>query len=244
MGALNANFRDGVVIGFNPPPIQGISTTGGFEFFLQDRTGGSLENLSQATQRVIAAANQRPEVRGVSTTFSTGVPQYRIDVDREKAKAVGVPIPDIFTTMQSPFGSLYVNDFTLFGRTYRVSLSSESEFRNSADDLRFIYVRSDADAMIPLDALVSVDRIIGPDTVDRFNIFPSAKLLGNPAPGFSSGQSLAAMQQIVAQSLGPDYSIGWTGSAYQELSTAGTGYQGFLFGLLMVFLILSAQYER
>jgi hydrophobe/amphiphile efflux-1 (HAE1) family protein len=244
MGALNANFRDGVVIGFNPPPIQGISTTGGFELFLQDRTGGSLENLSQATQRVIAAANQRPELRGVSTTFSTGVPQYRIDVDREKAKAIGVPIADIFTTMQSTFGSLYVNDFTLFGRTYRVSLSSEADFRQSPQDLRYVYVRSDRGSMVPLDVLVSVSRIVGPDVVDRFNIFPASRVQGNPAPGYSSGQAIAAMQQVISQTLGPEFTPGWTGAGYQELATAGTGNQGFLFGLVMVFLILAAQYER
>ncbi|MDB5570751.1 MAG: hydrophobe/amphiphile efflux family transporter [Hyphomicrobiales bacterium] len=242
--ALNARFRDGVVIGFNPPPIQGISTTGGFEFFLQDRTGGSLESLSQAAQRVIAAAGQRPEVRGVSTTFNTGVPQYRIDVDREKAKALSVPISTIFDTMQSTFGSLYVNDFTLFGRTYRVSLSSEGEFRQSPDDLRHVFVRSEAGSMVPLNVLVSVTRITGADVVDRFNIFPAARVQGNPAPGFSSGQAIAAMQQVVAQTLGADYTVGWTGSAYQELSTAGTGNKGFLFGLVMVFLILAAQYER
>jgi multidrug efflux pump len=244
MGALNANFRDGMVIGFNPPPIQGISTTGGFELFLQDRTGGSLENLSQATQRVIAAANQRPELRGVSTTFSTGVPQYRIDVDREKAKAIGVPIADIFTTMQSTFGSLYVNDFTLFGRTYRVSLSSEADFRQSPQDLRYVYVRSDRGSMVPLDVLVTVSRIVGPDVVDRFNIFPASRVQGNPAPGYSSGQAIAAMQQVISQTLGPEFTPGWTGAGYQELATAGTGNQGFLFGLVMVFLILAAQYER
>jgi hydrophobe/amphiphile efflux-1 (HAE1) family protein len=242
--ALNANFRDGVVIGFNPPPIQGISTTGGFEFFLQDRTGGSLQSLSDATQRVIQAANQRPELRGVSTTFTTGVPQYRVDVDREKAKALGVSITTVFDTMQSTFGSLYVNDFTLFGRTYRVSLSSEGEFRQSPDDLRHVFVKSQNDTMVPLNALVSVTRIVGPDVVDRFNIFPAARVQGNPAPGFSSGQAIAAMQEVVSQTLGPDYTIGWTGASYQELATAGTGNQGFLFGLVIVFLILAAQYER
>jgi multidrug efflux pump len=244
LGQLNAKFRDGVVFGFNPPPIQGISTTGGFEMYLQNRSGASLEALSEAANKVVAEAAKRPEITGVSTQFSTSIPQYKINVDRDKAKTLGVPINTIFDTMQSGFGSLYVNDFTLFGRTYRVSLSSESEFRSSPDDLRFIYVRSDTDAMIPLNALVSVDRTIGPDTVDRFNIFPSAKIIGNPAPGFSSGQSLAAMQEIVTANLGPDYSIGWTGSAFQEISTAGTGYQGFIFGLVMVFLILAAQYER
>ena len=232
------------MIGFNPPPIPGMSTTGGFELYLQDRSGGSLESLAQAAQRVIQAANQRPELAGVSTTFNTGVPQYSIDVDREKAKALGVPITTIFDTMQSTFGSLYVNDFSLFGRTYRVSLSSEGEFRQSPDDLRHVFVRSANSTMVPLDVLVSVSRIVGPDVVDRFNVFPAAKIQGNPAPGFSSGQAIAAMQEVVSQTLSSDYSIGWTGSAYQELQSAGTGSQGFLFGLVMVFLILAAQYER
>jgi multidrug efflux pump len=244
LAALNANFRDGVVIGFNPPPIQGISTTGGFEFFLQDRSGGSLEDLSAAAQRVLQAANQRPELRGVSTTFSTGVPQYRIDVDREKAKSLGVPIATIFDTMQSTFGSLYVNDFTLFGRTYRVSLSSEGEFRQSPEDLRHVFVRSSNDTMVPLNVLVTVARIVGPDVVDRFNVFPAARIQGNPAPGFSSGQAIAAMRDVVASTLSSDYTVGWTGSAYQEIATAGSGSQGFLFGVVIVFLILAAQYER
>jgi multidrug efflux pump len=243
-GALNANFKDGVVIGFNPPPIQGMSTTGGFEMYLQDRTGGSLSSLADAANRVVQAAAKRPELQGVSTTFSTSVPQYRIDVDREKAKAIGIPITTIFDTMQSSFGSLYVNDFTLFGRTYRVSLSSEADFRETPDDLRHVFVRSDKDVMVPLNELVTVTRIVGPDTVDRFNIFPAAKILGNPSAGHSSGQAIAAMQEVVAQTLPNDYTIGWTGSAYQELAAAGTGYQGFIFGLVMVFLILAAQYER
>ena len=242
--ALNANFRDGIVIGFNPPPIPGMSTTGGFEFYLQDRSGGSLESLAQAAQRVVQAAGQRAELAGVSTTFNTSTPQYQINVDREKAKALGVPITTIFETMQSTFGSLYVNDFGLFGRTYRVSLSSEGEFRQSPDDLRHVFVRSANSTMVPLNVLVSVTRIVGPDVVDRFNVFPAAKIQGNPAPGISSGQAIAAMQEVVTQTLSSDYSIGWTGSAYQELQSAGSGSQGFLFGLVMVFLILAAQYER
>jgi len=243
-GALNAHFKDGVVIGFNPPAIQGMSTTGGFEFYLQDRTGGSLAQLAQAANRVVQAASQRPELQGVSTLFSTAVPQYRIDVDREKCKALGIPITSVFDTMQSSFGSLYVNDFTLFGRTYRVSLSSEADFREKPDDLRHVFVRSDNNVMVPINELVTVTRSIGPDTVDRFNIFPAAKILGNSAPGYSSGQAIAIMQEIVQSTLGSDYTIGWTGSAYQELATAGTGYLGFIFGLIMVFLILAAQYER
>lgn len=242
--AINAHFRDGVVIGFNPPPIMGLSTTGGFEFYLQDRSGGSLENLAQAAQSVVQAAGQRPELAGVSTTFNTGVPQYRIDVDRDKAKALGVPIAAIFDTMQSTFGSLYVNDFSLFGRTYRVSLSSEPEFRQSPNDLRHVFVRSANNTMVPLNVLISAARIVGPDVVDRYNVFQAAKIQGNPAPEYSSGQAIAAMEEVVSQTLSSDYTIGWTGSAYQELQSAGTGTQGFLFGLVMVFLILAAQYER
>lgn len=242
--ALNANFLDGIVVGFNPPPIVGMSTTGGFELFLQDRSGGSLQTLSQAAERVVQAANERPELDRVATTFNMNVPQYRIDVDRGKAKALGVPISTIFDTMQSTFGSFYVNDFTLFGRTYRVTLSSEGEFRETPNDLRHVFVRSETGEMVPLNVLVTVSRIIGPDVVDRFNLFPAAKIQGNPAPGYSSGQAIAAMQEIVAETLSTDYSIGWTGSAYQELQSAGTGTQGFVFGLVFVFLILAAQYER
>ncbi len=241
---LNAGLRDGMVIGFNPPPIQGISTTGGVEAFLQDRTGGTLESLADAANRVVAAASQRSELTGVRTTFSTAVPQYRVDVDREKAKALGVPIPTVFEAMQSTFGSLYVNDFTLFGRTYRVSQSSEEQFRRSPEDLRHVFVRSASGAMVPLNVLVKAERIVGPDAVDRFNIFPAAKIMANPAPGISSGQAIAAMQDVVSKTLPAGYTIAWTGSAYQELASAGTGYQGFLLGVLMVFLILAALYER
>jgi hydrophobe/amphiphile efflux-1 (HAE1) family protein len=244
LAAINANFKDGIVIGFNPPPITGISVTGGFEFFLQDRSGGSLSSLSEAANKVVAAANQRPELRGVSTTFTAAVPQYRIDVDREKARALGIPINVIFDTMQSSFGSLYVNDFSLFGRTYRVSLSSEADFRESPDDMRHVFVRSDSGAMVPLNELVTFTRTLGPDAVDRFNIFPAAKILGGPAPGYSSGQAIAAMQDVVAKTLSNDFTVGWIGSAYQEIATRGSGQMGFVFGLVMVFLILAAQYER
>ncbi len=244
IGALNAKFRDGIVIGFNPPPIIGISVTGGFEFYLQDRSGGSLADLSAAVNKVVAAANQRPELRGVSTTFTAAVPQYRANVDPDKAKALGIPINVIYETMQSTFGSLYVNDFSLFGRTYRVSLSSEADFREKPEDLRYVFVRSENGSMVPLSELVNFTRVLGPDTVERFNIFPAAKVLGGPAPGYSSGQAIAAMRDVVGKTLGSDYTIGWIGAAYQEISTEGTGTMGFAFGLVMVFLILAAQYER
>ncbi|KQT88196.1 efflux RND transporter permease subunit [Aurantimonas sp. Leaf443] len=241
---LNAGIKDGMVLAFSPPPIQGLSTTGGFELFVQDRTGGGSQKLIEATNALVAEASKRPELAGVRTTFSASVPQYRIDVDREKAKALDVPIASIFETMQATFGSLYVNDFTLLGRNYRVSLQSEAAFREKPDDLRFVYVEATNGSMIPLDSLLKVERVVGPDLIERFNAFNAAKVSGGPAPGYSSGQSLTAMQEAAAAALPEGYEVAWTGSAYQELTNAGTGAIAIGFGILMVFLILAAQYER
>ncbi|MEE2951607.1 MAG: efflux RND transporter permease subunit [Pseudomonadota bacterium] len=241
---MNSGVEDGMVLAFNPPPIQGLSTTGGFDLFVQDRNGAGSQGLLEAANGLVAAAAERPELAGVRTTFSANVPQYRIEVDREKAKALNVPISSIFTTMQSTFGSLYVNDFTLLGRNYRVTLQSEADFRQSPEDLRFVYVQSASGSMIPLDTLLNVERIVGPDLIERFNAFNAAKISGGPAPGYSSGQALAAMQEIAANSLPEGFQIAWTGSAYQEIQAGGTGGIAIGFGILMVFLILAAQYER
>ncbi|KQT52788.1 MULTISPECIES: efflux RND transporter permease subunit [unclassified Aureimonas] len=242
MGA-NAGVRDAMVLAFNPPPIQGLSTTGGFDLFVQDRGGGGTQQLIEATDALVAEAAKRPELAGVRTTFTASVPQYKIDVDREKAKALGVPIEQIFTTMQATFGSLYVNDFTLLGRNYQVSLQSEAQFREKPEDLKFVFVQSASGSMIPLDSLLKVTRVVGPDLIERYNAFTAAKVSGGPAPGYSSGQALAAMQEI-AGALPEGYDIAWTGSAYQEIQTGGTGAIAIGFGILMVFLILAAQYER
>ena len=237
--------KDGMVMSFNPPPITGMSTTGGFEAYIQDRSGGNVEALGTKVQAFLAAAAKRPELGGVQSTFSANVPQYYIDLDRTKARALGVSISDVFTAMQSTFGSYYVNDFTLYGRTWQVSLQSESEFRRKPEDLSQVYVRSSTTSdLVPLTSLIKVRRILGPDSYARFNVYPSAKVLGGPAPGYSSGQALAAMQEVADEVLGSDYTIGWIGSAYQELATQGSGSIAFIFGLIMVFLILAAQYER
>ncbi|ERI53622.1 transporter [Pseudomonas sp. EGD-AK9] len=241
---MGAAQKDGLVLSFNPPPITGMSTTGGFEAYIQDRSGGSVEALGAKVQAFVQAASQRPELAGVQSTFSANVPQYYIDLDRTKTRALGVSVSDVFTAMQATFGSYYVNDFTLYGRTWQVSLQSEAEFRRKPEDLGQVYVRSSAGELIPLSSLLRVRRILGPDSYDRFNVYPSAKVLGGPAPGYSSGQALAAMQEVADQVLGEDYSLGWIGSAFQELATQGSGTQAFVFGLILVFLILAAQYER
>ncbi|MEE9101585.1 efflux RND transporter permease subunit [Pseudomonas nitroreducens] len=236
--------QDGVTLSFNPPPITGMSTTGGFEAYIQDRSGGTPEQLQAMVQKFMAAAAKHPELAGVTTTFNADVPQYYIDLDRTKARAFGVAIDDVFTAMQATFGAYYVNDFSLYGRTWKVNLQSESDFRRKPEDLKQVYVRSATGDLVPLSTLVEVRRILGPDTFSRFNVFPAAKLLGGPAPGYSSGQALAAMQQVADETLGEDYMLTWIGSAYQELEAQGSGSQAFLFGLILVFLILAAQYER
>jgi multidrug efflux pump len=241
---MNAGIKDGMVLAFNPPPIMGLSTTGGFELYLQDRTGGGVASLNVATTKLVEAASKRPELTGVRTTFSTNVPQYKINLDRDKAKALNVPINSVFEAMQSTFGNLYVNDFTLFGRNYRVMLQSESNFRQTPDDLRHVFVKTAAGSMIPLSTLVTVERVIGPDQLERFNAFNAAKVTGNPAPGYTSGQAIAAMQEVAREALPEGFQVAWTGSAYQELETGGTGSQAMIFGLVMVFLILAAQYEK
>ncbi len=240
----NRDVRDGMVLAFNPPPIQGLSTTGGFESYVQDRTGGNVANLAEQTTRLVEAASKRPELAGVRTTFDASVPQYHVDLDREKAKALNVPINSVFAAMQATFGSLYVNDFTLYGRSYQVTLQSEAAFRQSPDDLRQVFVRSSDGNMIPLDALVKVTRIIGPDLLERFNAFNAAKVTGNPAPGYTSGDAIKAMQEVAAQTLPTGYQLAWTGSAFQELQSGNSGSQAMIFGIVMVFLILAAQYEK
>lgn len=241
---MNAGIKDGMVLAFNPPPIMGLSTTGGFELYLQDRTGGGVASLSAATAKLVEAASKRPELTGVRTTFDTSVPQYKINLDRDKAKALNVPINSVFEAMQSTFGNLYVNDFTLFGRNYRVMLQSESNFRQTPEDLRHVFVKAGSGSMIPLSTLVTVERVIGPDQLERFNAFNAAKVTGNPAPGYTSGQAIAAMQEVAREAMPEGFQIAWTGSAYQELETGGTGSQAMIFGLVMVFLILAAQYEK
>ncbi|MBB4865217.1 multidrug efflux pump [Pseudomonas nitritireducens] len=241
---MGAGQEDGVVMSFNPPPITGMSTTGGFEAYIQDRSGGTSEQLEEITTKFLAEAHKRPELAGVNTTFNANVPQYYVDLDRTKARSLGVAINDVFTAMQSTFGSYYVNDFSLYGRTWQVTLESEPEFRRKPDDLSQVFVRSSTGDLVPLSTLVSVKRILGPDSYARFNVFPAAKLLGGPAPGYSSGQALAAMQEVANQVLGEEYTLAWIGSAYQELATQGSGSTAFIFGLILVFLILAAQYER
>ena len=241
---MGMSLDEGIGYAFSMPPIMGLSMSGGFEGYIQNRVGKSSKELMAKTTEFVTAANKRPELSQVKTTFSVSTPQYRIDLDREKARVMNVPINAIFAVMQSTFGSLYVNDFTYLGRNFRVTLQSEAKFRRTPDDLRYVYVKSRDGQLVPLSTLIKVERVTGPELVNRFNMFPSAKVMGDPAAGYSSGQAIKAMEEVADEVLGTDYSLAWIGSAYQEKLTGGASTQAFIFGLIMIFLILSAQYEK
>jgi multidrug efflux pump len=233
-----------LALAFNPPPISGMSTTGGFDAYLQSRGEGTPKDLAAMTEKLIAAAGKHPELGRVSTTYGANVPQIRVSLDRQKAKALGVAVDDVFEVMKATFGAYYVNDFNKFGRTFRVMLQSEASFRDRPEDLRDVYVRTQKGEMIPLTALVTVEQSSGPEVMERYNVFPAAKLMGDPAPGYSSGQALDAMEAAAKEVLPPDYTLAWTGSSYQERAMAGTSTLVFALAIVMVFLILAAQYER
>ncbi|MBF6057745.1 MULTISPECIES: efflux RND transporter permease subunit [Thiomicrorhabdus] len=235
---------DAFSIPIGMPTIMGMSMTGGFEAYIQDRQGTGSLALSKIADELVAKANARPELTQVRTTLSTKVPQYQIVVDRDKAQLLQVSAQEIFAAMQSTFGSLYVNDFTLFGRTFKVNLQADGEFRASEKNLDDVFVRSANGDMIPLSALVSVKRTTGADIIDRFNLFQAAKISGDPAPGYSSGQALTAFEEVAKEVMPEGYTLGWVGEAFQQKQSSDTGNQAFLFGLLFVFLILAAQYER
>ena len=237
-------IKDAIVLAFEPPPIEGLSMTGGFDGYVQSRSGGTMKELEAAAQALVAAASQRKELANVTTTFSASVPQVKVVLDREQAKLLGVKVSDVFDTLQSTFGALYVNDFNRAGRVYRVHLQSEAAFRARPEDIRNVYVRSGEGQMIPLTALVTVHETTGPEVIERYNVFPSAKVLGDAAPGYSSGEALAAMEEVARSALPDGYTLEWTGTSYQEKESGGASSIVFFVGVLMVFLVLAAQYEK
>ena len=242
--AAGAQIKDAFVLAFEPPPIDGLSMTGGFDGFVQSRQGGSMKELEAAVQSLAAAASKRKELASVQTTFSASVPQIHLELDREKAKLLGIRIADVYDTLQSTFGALYVNDFNREGRVFRVHLQSEAEFRARPGDIRNVYVRAGDGTMVPLTAVVTVHDSTGPEVIERYNVFPSAKILGDAAPGYSSGEALAAMEAVAREALPEGYSLEWTGTSYQEKVAGGSSTTVFLIGVLMVFLVLAAQYEK
>ncbi|WP_085314493.1 efflux RND transporter permease subunit [Derxia lacustris] len=243
---MPGGFRlpDGIGFSFNPPAIRGIGTAGGFEVYVQSRSGGSPAQLSAAVNGFIAELSKDPRLTNVKTFFRPTTPQLRVDVDRAKAITLGVPVADVFSALQATMGALYVNDFNRNGRTFRVQIQADAPYRAQPDDLGEVYVRSAGGDMIPVKALVTVRSVIGAEQLERFNGFVAAKIMGDGKPGVSSSQAIAAVQETAARALPADYQIQWTGQAYQQLRTGNSSAYAFGLALVMVYLILAALYER
>ncbi len=239
-----AAIKEALVLAFNPPAIFGLGTAGGYEFFIQNRGDGGPKRLQEVLHQFLARANSDPLLGGAQTLWRATVPQIFVDVDREKAKQAGVAVEEIFAALSATLGTYYVNDFNKYGRTWQVLMSADREFRRRPDDIQGLYVRSRQGTMLPLSSLVHVQYSSGPDSLDRFNNLPAVKVIGQTAPGVSSGQGIIRVEQIAREVLPPDFSFDWGGSSYQEKKSSGAS--GFALGLavLMVFLILAAQYEK
>jgi hydrophobe/amphiphile efflux-1 (HAE1) family protein len=245
VGAELMQIPEAFALAFDPPSIPGISTTGGFEFQVEDLSGQGATALSAATQAVLAEARKQPELDPYQlfSSFSTTTPQYNYDLDRNKAKMLGLTLPDVFNTLQIYLGSLYVNDFNLYGRTFRVTIQADKDARGSATDISRLYVRNAAGGMVPLSTLGDLKPIAGPETVPHYNNYTSAKINGAAAPGYSSGQAIAAMERAAATALPRDFTYEWTGITFQELQAGSVAALVFGLAIVFVFLILAAQYE-
>ncbi|MDD2499319.1 MAG: multidrug efflux RND transporter permease subunit [Geobacter sp.] len=237
-------IKEGMVFPINPPSIPGLGSTGGFEFYIQSKGGGSPQELEKITKQFIAETAKRKELSGVSSTFSASQQQLYLDVNRAQAELLGVPVSTVFETLQSYFGSAYVGQFLQYGRIWQVIQQSEPGYRDKPDDLTQIYVRSNGGSMIPLSAMATVRYVAGPSLLPRFNGFPAAKLNGSQASGYSSGQAISAMEEVAKKVLPEGYGFAWSGQAFEEKKAGNTSTMAFAFGLIMVFLILAAQYEK
>ncbi|MGY2260254.1 efflux RND transporter permease subunit [Pseudomonas sp. SDO55104_S430] len=239
-----STVQEGIILPVNPPSIPGLGTTGGMEVWVQSKGDGNVDQLAEMVGTLVAKAKERPELGAVTSTFNVHSRQLMVDVDREKAESLGVPVEDVYSAMQTMFGSLYVSQFNKFSRLWQVILQAEPAYRLKAEDLQQIYVRSKNLDMVPLKAVLTTRYVTGPDLLTRFNNFPAVKLTANAAPGYSTGQALAALEEISAEIMTDDYALALSGEAFEEKKSGGASSQVFIFGLVMVFLILAAQYEK
>ena len=243
MGQFMATSKEAFVLPVNPPPIMGMSTTGGFEMWIQDRTGSDLATLNKYTQEVLTKAGQDPRLTGLRSSLSTNTPQYKLDVDLDKAKAMNVSLDSIYGMIQKTFGQGYVNDFNLYGRTFHVNIQSESEFRATKDDFKNILVESSNGYKVPLSELINIKRVVNASVIQRFNMFNAAKVTGSPAAGFASSDATSAIEEIASEVLPEGYTIAWSGTTYQEKKIENEGDLTAVYAAVFVFLILAALYE-
>lgn len=233
----------GIFIPIAPPSIPGIGTTGGFEFWIQDKGSGDPARLNELAQQFLQKARTRPELTGLNSTFRAASQQLRADVDRSKAMLLDVPVSDVYSALQAQFGSIVVSQFNQYSRVWNVTLQSDAPYRRGPEDITKLYTRSNSDEMVPLSAVVTTKYVTGPDLMSRFNGFPAAQITGSAASGRSSGEAIKAMEEVAAEVLPQGYSFAWSGLAYQEKQSGGTSSSAFIFGLIIVFLILAAQFE-
>jgi multidrug efflux pump len=243
---LRAKFRqiqEAVVVAFGAPPVDGLGNTGGFKMQIQDRADSGPEALQGATETVIRAASAQPGLVGLFSTFRAAQPQLYLDVDRAKAKALGVSLDDVFSTLQIYLGSSYANDFTRFGRNWQVNVQADAAYRIDPDSIGQLKVRNRDGGMVPLSTLVSVRDTTGPAIVNRYNMFPSAEVAGGTAPGVSSGQAISVMEAVSSQELPSTMSFEWTELTLQQILAGNTAVFVFILGAILVFMVLAAQYE-
>ena len=238
-----AKLPEAIILAFNPPPIPGLGSTGGFSFKLQDRSGGTPQELAKVADDFMAAARQRPEIGSIYSKFNPRTPAYRLAVDREKAKKLGVPISDVTSALQTFLGGLNVNDFSRFGRTYKVTMQAEPEYRSDIQGIGLFHVRNGDNQMIPLSTLVTPMPTSAPTVLERYNLYRTAELGGNPGAGYSSGDAIAAMEDVAATTLPAGYGFEWSGISRQEKESAGKAPIVFGLAIVFVFLFLAALYE-
>jgi len=236
-------IKDATIATFPPPPVSGLGTIGGFKLQIEDRGALGYEALNKAVQAFLAAAAKAPELGPSFSSYQINVPQLNVELDREKAKQLGVNVTDVFDTMQIYLGSLYVNDFNKFGRVYQVRAQADAPFRASAESILELKTRNAAGEMVPLSSLVKVTPTFGPETVIRYNGFLAADVNGGPAPGYSSGQAMAAVERIAAQTLPRGIKFEWTDLTYQQILAGNAALWVFPISVLLVFLVLAAMYE-
>jgi HAE1 family hydrophobic/amphiphilic exporter-1 len=242
-GAVSGKVRDAAVMVLQPPPIRGLSQTGGFELMIEDRSGKGVEALQKAVDRFQDEARKRPELAGVFSTFSARVPQLRFDVDRTKTRRLDVPISDLFATLQANLGGYYVNDFDLYGKVWKVMVQAEGGVRTKPEDIQNLYVLNRKGDRVPLSSLGEVRYALGPIDVPHYNLYASAKMNGGPAPGYSSGQALVAMQEVAKEVLPDGFGTEWTGTTFQEQKTGNQAIYIFALSVVCVFLFMAALYE-
>jgi multidrug efflux pump len=237
-------IQEATVAVFPPPPVNGLGTIGGFRMQVEDRSGVGFEDLYKQTQGVIAASKKTPELTGLFSSYQVSVPQVDADIDREKAKAEGVNLSDVFETMQAYLGSLYVNDFNRFGRTYQVNVSADPSFRHEPGDIQRLKTRNADGALVPLGSFLTVRQSVGPDRVQHYNGYPTAEINGGPAAGYSSGQAQAAIERLAKENLPEGMSYEWTDLTYQQILAGNTAILVFPLSVLLVFLVLASLYEN